>query len=56
MPTEFTDKQYDYHFKRVRNILLESGDYDNESVWMLNTDTSLILQVPYLNKEYFNAN
>ena len=53
MPTDFTDKQYDKHFKRIRNILLDSGDYNDESVWMLNTDTSLILQVPHLNPEFF---
>ena len=50
---DFNDKQYDQHFNRVRDILLKSGDYDDESKWMLNTDTSLILKVPHLNPEFF---
>ena len=48
-----TDKEYDSHFNRVLQMLIDSGEYDNESRWMLETDTHLILQVPHLNPEYF---
>ena len=47
-----TDKEYDRHFKRVRKMLLDSGDYKN-SEDILDTDTSLILQMPHLNPEFF---
>jgi len=57
-----TDKEYDRHFKRIRKILSDSGDYDG---WkehegdelarekVLDTDTGLILSVPHLNPEFF---
>ena len=48
-----TDKQYNSHYKRIRKILENSGDYDNESEWMLDTDTRLILNTPHLNPEFF---
>ena len=48
-----TDKQYDKHYNRIRQMLIDSGEYDGESEWMLNTDTALILDVPHLNPEYF---
>ena len=53
MLTEFTDKQYNSHYNRIRKILVNSGDYDNESEWMLDTDTRLILNVPHANPEFF---
>ena len=47
-----TDKEYDRHFKRVRKMLSDSGDYKNaESI--LDTDTALIIQMPHLNPEFF---
>ena len=54
-----TDAQYDKHFKRIRQMLVDSGDYnfpdtfENESEGMLDTDTALILSVPHLNPEFF---
>ena len=48
-----TDKQYDKHFKRIRQMLVDSGEYEGESDWMINTDTALILSVPHLNPEFF---
>jgi len=48
-----TDKEYDMHWDRVRNMLVISGEYDNESEWMLDTDTRLILSAPEQNPEYF---
>ena len=56
-----TDEEYDRHFKRIRKMLVESGDYDEffdnedfhnpESV--IDTDTALIMKVPHLYPEFF---
>ena len=57
-----TDAEYDHHFKRIRQMLSDSGDYDNWKEYrenpeyrdaVLNTDTLLILNVPDLNPEFF---
>jgi len=63
---DMTDTEYDHHFKRIRQMLSDSGDYDNWKEYqenpeyrdaVLNTDTRLILNVPDLNLEFFpNAN
>ena len=47
-----TDQEYDRHFKRVRKMLSDSGEYKNAED-ILDTDTSLILQMPHLNPEFF---
>jgi len=47
-----TDEEYDRHFKRVRQMLVNSGEYaDSEN--LLDTDTALILNMPHLNPEFF---
>ena len=48
-----TDKEYDLHFQRIRQMLVDSGEYEGESDWMLDTDTAFILSVPDLNPEFF---
>jgi hypothetical protein len=49
----FTDKQYEMHYNRIREMLVISGEYVDESEWMLDTDTRLILSEPEQNPEYF---
>ena len=51
-----TDKEYDQHYDRIKQTLIDRGDHVNESEWMLDTDTRLILQVPHLNPEFFPTN
>ena len=47
-----TDEEYNLHFKRVRQMLVDSGEYA-DSEHLLDTDTSLILNMPHLNPEFF---
>ena len=49
----FTDKEWEMHYTRIREMLVISGEYVNESEWMLDTDTRLILSCPEANPEYF---
>ena len=56
-----TDEEYDRHFNRVRQMLVDSGDYacfyNNEDYddpeGVIDTDAELILKMPHLNPEYF---
>lgn len=53
-----TDEEYDRHFKRIRKMLVESGEYDDFKDYenpegVLDTDTALIMKAPHLNPEYF---
>ena len=53
-----TDEEYDRHFKRIRQILADSGNYERFEEWenpegVIDTDTALIMQMPHLNPEYF---
>ena len=53
-----TDEEYDRHFKRIRQILVDSKKYARFEEWenpegVIDTDTLLIMQMPHLNPEYF---
>ncbi len=53
-----TDKQYDKHFKRIRQMLVDSGDYDGweeheNAEGAMDADTGLILKSPHYYPEYF---
>tara|TARA_B100001778_G_scaffold327668_1_gene326081 strand:- start:591 stop:839 length:249 start_codon:yes stop_codon:yes gene_type:complete len=53
-----TDEEYDRHFKRIRKMLVESGEYDDFQDYenpegVLDTDTALIMKAPHLNPEFF---
>ena len=56
-----TNEEYDRHFKRVRQMLVDSGDYEKfnhmeeyeNAERVLDTDAALILNMPHRNPEYF---
>ena len=56
-----TDEEYDRHFKRVRQMLVDSGDYEEfnhmeegeDVIGVIDIDAGLILNMPHLNPEYF---
>ena len=55
---DMSDDEYDRHFQRIRQMLVNSGDYEgwDDSDYaerVLDTDAGLILSVPYLNPEFF---
>ena len=58
---QMTDKEYDRHFKRVRQMLIDSGDYEKfnhmegyeNAIGVVDIDAGLILNMPHLNPEFF---
>ena len=56
-----TDGEYDRHFKRIRKLLVDSGEYEKfnhmkeyeNAEGVINTDTALIMQMPHFNPEFF---